>query len=242
MSKVSHISLVGQGVTMRVELLINLIAPGIIIPLGTFGNCLALWTLFFSKLLQKRVVSIFLITIFLADISTNVTIYMARWFVNLARMNLTEIYENHTITYIEGSVKGIQHIEIDCQCHGIDIFVILFMLEYASATVSAYTMAALTIERVLVVFKPMLNQTQKHEKSVVVLTILCIVTLSFFTFLPLVLKKTILVWDPETGNLSLDDAYEVWSFSICILCSYVIILPANIALVIKLHKEHKCRK
>ena len=100
--KMSHISLVGEGGAMRVELLINLIAPGIIIPLGTFGNCLALWTLFFSKLLQKRVVSIFLITIFLADISTNNTIYMARWFVNLARMNLTEYYKDHTITFMEG--------------------------------------------------------------------------------------------------------------------------------------------
>ena len=83
---------------MRTELLINLIAPGIIIPLGTFGNCLALWTLFFSKLLQKRVVTIFLITIFIADISTNVTIYAARWIVNLAKLDLTDHYDSHRIT------------------------------------------------------------------------------------------------------------------------------------------------
>ena len=41
---------------MTPELAINLVCPGLIIPLGTVGNGLALWTLFLSDLLRKRVV------------------------------------------------------------------------------------------------------------------------------------------------------------------------------------------
>ena len=41
---------------MTPELVVNLVCPGLIIPFGTVGNCLALWTLFLSDLLRKRIV------------------------------------------------------------------------------------------------------------------------------------------------------------------------------------------
>ena len=41
---------------MTPELAVNLVCPGLIIPLGTVGNGLALWTLLFSDALRKRIV------------------------------------------------------------------------------------------------------------------------------------------------------------------------------------------
>ena len=41
---------------MTPELAVNLVCPGLIIPLGTVGNGLALWTLLISDALRKRIV------------------------------------------------------------------------------------------------------------------------------------------------------------------------------------------
>ena len=51
----TNLSLLVLKSIMSPELLVNLIGPGIIIPLGTFGNGLALWTLFFSKVLKNKI-------------------------------------------------------------------------------------------------------------------------------------------------------------------------------------------
>ena len=42
-------------VSMRPEFVVNLICPAVIILFGTIGNGLALWTLFFSKILRNRI-------------------------------------------------------------------------------------------------------------------------------------------------------------------------------------------
>ena len=124
---------------MTPELFINLIAPGIIIPLGTLGNGLALWTLFFSTILKHRVASIFLITLYLADTSSILSGYFGQWIVNLSKTDISALYPTESITYLNNT--GIQYIE----CQPGDGFVILFVYHYASFTVSALVMAALTI-------------------------------------------------------------------------------------------------
>ena len=54
--------------------------------------------------------------------------------------------------------------------------------------------------------------------------------------------ETELYWNPETGNFDLYGPYPTWSLSIAMLSAFAIIFPANIALVVKLHKEHKFRR
>ena len=221
---------------MTPEFWINLIAPGIIIPLGTFGNGLALWTLFFSKILKQRVASIFLITLYLADTSSILSGYLAQWIVNLSRIDISSYYDPNSITYLNNT--SIQYIE----CQPGDGFILLFVYHYASFTVSALTMAALTIERVIVVFSPFQNSAQKQQKPLIILILIGIVITAILIYLPMVLTETELYWNPETGNFDLYGPYPTWSLSIAMLSAFAIIFPANIALVVKLHKEHKFRR
>ena len=58
----------------------------------------------------------------------------------------------------------------------------------------------------------------------------------------MVLCKTELYWNPKTGNFDLNGTYATWSLSIAMLSAFAVIFPANIALVFKLHKEHKFRR
>ena len=221
---------------MTPELWINLIAPGIIIPLGTLGNGLALWTLFFSTILKHRVASIFLITLYLADTSSILSGYLGQWIVNLSKTDISSLYAAESITYLNNT--GIQYIE----CQPGDGFVILFVYHYVSFTVSALVMAALTIERVIVVFSPFQNNAQKDQKPLIILIIIGIIITSILIYLPMVFTSTQLYWNPDTGNFDLHGKYPTWSLSIAMLSAFAVIFPANVALLIKLHKEHRFRR
>ena len=117
----------------------------------------------------------------------------------------------------------------------------LFTYHYTSFTVSALTMAALTIERVIIVFKPFHYHAQEYKKAIAILIITCIILVSFLIYLPMVWNKTELYWNALTGNFDLNGSYPTWSLSIAMLSAFAVIFPANVALIVKLHREHKRR-
>ena len=105
---------------MTPELAINLVCPGLIIPLGTIGNGLALWTLFLSDLLRRRVVrlgqlkniikksvtvfalplfSIFLICLYCADTTFLLSGYFGQWVINVSGFNVTDHVDFVSIRY-----------------------------------------------------------------------------------------------------------------------------------------------
>ena len=84
---------------MNPVLLINKIAPAIIVPFGTLGNSLALWTILSSPAFRKRSVNIFMITIFLSDLMTNLSIYFVGWIIIMSVSNMTQLYDLDKITF-----------------------------------------------------------------------------------------------------------------------------------------------
>merc|ERR1712150_144615 len=162
-----------MGVTkvnaMTPELAVNLVCPGLIIPLGTVGNCLALWTLFFSDALRKRIVSIFLICLYCADTSSLLSGYLVQWVINICGFNVTDHVDYISISYDNESSTSIQYIT----CRKWDPFVCLFIFHYTSFTVSAFTMSSLTIERCAVVYFPYMSITlTDHRKNIQVLMVI----------------------------------------------------------------------
>ena len=59
-----------------------------------------------------------------------------------------------------GTFSGIQYIK----CHEWDPFVCLFIFHYTAATVSAFTMASMTIERCAVVYDPYMSITLQNNR------------------------------------------------------------------------------
>ena len=90
---------------MEPSKLINIIAPAIIIPFGTFGNCLALWTILSSPTLRKRSVNVFMITIFISDLMTNSSVYFVKWILILSVPNMTALYDSDKVTFHNNSSK-----------------------------------------------------------------------------------------------------------------------------------------
>ena len=128
------------------------------------------------------------------------------------------------------------------KCDPGDPYVVLFVYHYASFTVSAFTMAALTIERMIVVFSPFQYHAQENKKAIAISVIISIILISFIIYLPMVFKDTELYWNTLTGNFDLNGTYPTWSLSIAMLSAFAVIFPANIALIVKLHKDHKFKR
>lgn len=69
-----------------------------------------------------------------------------------------------------------------------------------------------------------------------------IIFASLFIYAPMAWNETELYWNPDTGNFDLNGAYATWSLSIAMLSAFAVILPANIALLIKIQKEKRYRE
>ena len=120
-------------------------------------------------------------------------------------------------------------------------FILLFILHYTSFTISAFTMACLTIERVIVTFKPLLSIKLKEKKNYFVFCMFGIVIVSICIYVPMSWNGTELYWNPETGNFDLSGSYATWSLTFSMLLAFAIIFPANIALLTKIRKEERFR-
>ena len=60
-------------------------------------------------------------------------------------------------------------------------------------------------------------------------------------YAPMAWRETELYWNPDTGNFDLHGNYATWSLSIAMLSAFAIILPANIAILLKIQKEQRYR-
>ena len=69
-----------------------------------------------------------------------------------------------------------------------------------------------------------------------------IITLgSLMIYAPMAWRETELYWNPDTGNFDLHGSYPTWSLSIAMLSAFAIILPVNIAILLKIKKEQRNR-
>ena len=91
----------GLGV-MTPILLLNIIIPGLVGPLGLAVNGLALWTLLRSPTLSKRNATIFLISIFVADLFLNLN-RLVLWIPAVCRINVASFYKPEKITFLQNS-------------------------------------------------------------------------------------------------------------------------------------------
>ena len=120
-------------------------------------------------------------------------------------------------------------------------FTLVYIYSYVCFTVSAFTMAALTIERFIVVFYPMKALELNVQRNSIRYIILFIIILSFGIYSPLTWTEIELYWNPDTGNLDLNGSYASWSLSISMMTAFSIIFPINIALLIKMKKQENFR-
>ena len=77
---------------------------------------------------------------------------------------------------------------------------------------------------------------KKFQLLMAVIPIVC-----FFIYAPMAWRETELYWNPDTGNFDLHGTYATWSLSVAMLSAFAIILPANIALLLKIQKEQRYR-
>ena len=72
--------------------------------------------------------------------------------------------------------------------------------------------------------------------------LMVIITLgSLMIYAPMAWRETELYWNPDTGNFDLHGSYPTWSLSIAMLSAFAIILPINIAILLKIKKEQRNR-
>ena len=69
-----------------------------------------------------------------------------------------------------------------------------------------------------------------------------ITLVSLFIYAPMAWRETELYWNPDTGNFDLHGAYPMWSLSIAMLSAFAIILPANVAILLKIQREQRYRR
>ena len=65
---------------------------------------------------------------------------------------------------------------------------------------------------------------------------------SLFIYAPLAWRETELSWNPDTGNFDLHGYYPTWSLCIAMLSAFAIILPTNIAILLKISREQRFRR
>ena len=74
------------------------------------------------------------------------------------------------------------------------------------------------------------------------MVLMVVITLaSLLIYAPMAWRETELYWNPDTGNFDLHGDYATWSLSISMLSAFAIILPANIAILLKIEKEQRYR-
>ena len=212
---------------------LNLIAPAVIGPIGTICNSLAIWTLTKSQTLRSRNASIFLITIFVVDMMVNLGHFIL-WIPSLLRPNITDLYRQDQIRKLNDTNT------IQIKCDPGDLIVIFHTLGYALSATSYLTTTAFTIERVNAVFRPL--KTNRQNKTVVVIVILCIITLSLSVFTPFIFLESFVVFNPESGALDWECQIAEWCIWATLSLSVSIILPSNILLLFKLHKENQIKR
>ena len=92
------------------------------------------------------------------------------------------------------------------------------------------------------VFQPFSNHVKNWLKLKIFLVIFCLLLLSIFLYIPLMRQVPIILYCPETGTILLVWDYA-WLNTLCqMVVATIIILPCNIALVIKLKKEGYFKK
>ena len=193
---------------MTLYRLMNVIVPGIIIPFGTLGNILAIWTIFKSHNLLKKDASIYLITIFIADLMTNLSNYFVQWIIFLTNANIPELYDSEKVT-LHANSSNLVAIE----CSKYDPFFLSIVFGLIFATISFGTTTAFTIERVIVIFR----RTWRQKKLSVLYTISIIIGRGTdFSYPTLRLSEKALFWmlNPNPASVPRSFAWaERWSWS-----------------------------
>ena len=123
-----------------------------------------------------------------------------------------------------------------------DVPTVGLVFSYTFNTFSILTLVAFTVERMLMVFQPFSNHVKNWLKLKIYLVIFCLLLLSIFLYIPLMRQVPIIFYCPETGTIVWEWDY-LWLYSLCqMVVATIIILPCNIALVIKLKKEGYFKK
>ena len=214
---------------------LNLIAPAIIGPFGTICNCLAIFTLTRSQTLRGRNASIFLITIFVVDMIVNLG-HFVLWIPSLLRPNITELYRQDQIRKLNETNT------LKIKCDPGDLIVIFHTLGYALSTISYLTTAAFTMERVSAVFRPFKFNGQNQNKRAVIITIFSIIAISFSIHVPFIFLESFVLFDLDSGAIDWECQYAEWCIWTILLLSISIILPSNILLLFKVHRENQIKR
>ena len=112
------------------------------------------------------------------------------------------------------------------------------ILGYALANISFLTTAAFTIERLYVICQPM----KKTRTLISVVGVSVIWVGSIVIYFPSIFDENLLIFNPETGTLDWDCQYAEFSIWATVALSNTIILPSNILLVTRLHREKQTRR
>ena len=214
---------------------LNLVVPAIIHSFGTICNFLAVLTLTRSQTLRGRIASIFLVTIFIADMTIT--------FGNFLSLILSLLMPNITEQYRQDQIQKLNETNtIQIRCDPGDKMVILYCIFYASSVISYLTTTAFTIERVNAVYKPLKINHLNQNKRVVVITILSIIAISISAFMPLIFMDSYFVFNTDSNLLYWDSLYAEWCVWASLLFSVSIIVPSNILLIFKLRKENQVKR
>ena len=90
---------------MSLALFVNKIVPAITIPFWIL-DFVAILTMLMSNKLRKRNASIFLVTIFLADMMMMFFSYYTFWIIKISNVDMTTFYEIGEISYLNGTANG----------------------------------------------------------------------------------------------------------------------------------------